>query len=66
MFAFRAGYNYQNPQKGNSNYFTLGAGFKYNVLSFDLAYLAGSITNNPMANTVRIGIQARFGKKLVQ
>jgi hypothetical protein len=65
-FAFRAGYNYQSPEKGNSTYFTLGAGFKYSVLSFDLAYLAGSTVNNPLANTLRIGIQARFGKKLDQ
>ncbi|MBB5440876.1 hypothetical protein HDC92_004580 [Pedobacter sp. AK017] len=65
-FALRAGYNYQSPEKGNSTYFTLGAGFKYNVLSFDLAYLAGSTTNNPMANTLRVGIQARFGQKLDQ
>ena len=65
-FALRAGYNYQSPEKGNSTYFTLGAGFKYNVLSFDLAYLAGSTANNPLANTLRIGIQARFGQKLGQ
>lgn len=66
MIIFRAGYNYQNPEKGNSNYLTLGAGFKYNVLSIDLAYLAGSTVNNPLANTLRIGIQARFGRKLDQ
>lgn len=61
-FAFRAGYNYQSPEKGNSTYFTLGAGFKYNILSIDVAYLTGSTANNPLANTLRIGVQARFVK----
>ncbi len=63
-FALRAGYTYQSPEKGNSTYFTLGAGFKYNVLSIDLAYLAGKTTNNPLANTLRVGIQAGFGRKI--
>lgn len=59
-FAFRAGYNYQNRDKGNNNYLTLGAGLKYNVLSIDFSYLAGSVNANPLANTLRFGLQFAF------
>jgi len=62
-FAVRAGYNYQNPNKGNNNYLTLGAGLKYNVLSIDFSYLAGSINSNPLANTLRFGLQFSFDKR---
>lgn len=61
-FALRAGYNYQNPAKGNSSYLTLGAGLKYNIFNIDFAYLVGSVQKIPMANTLRFTLQARFGK----
>ncbi|MBE5318011.1 type IX secretion system outer membrane channel protein PorV [Pedobacter sp. MR2016-19] len=62
-FAVRAGYNYQNPNKGNNSYLTLGAGLKYNVLSIDFSYLAGSVNSNPLANTLRFGLQFSFDKR---
>ncbi|MBE5320013.1 type IX secretion system outer membrane channel protein PorV [Pedobacter sp. MR2016-19] len=60
-FFFRVGYCYQHPDKGNISYLTTGLGFKYNVLSLDLSYLIGTPSNNPMANTLRFGLQANFG-----
>ncbi|SFA56516.1 hypothetical protein SAMN04488511_11622 [Pedobacter suwonensis] len=62
-FAIRAGYNYQNPNKGDNSYLTLGAGFKYNVLTVDFSYLAGSVNSSPLANTLRFGLQFAFSKK---
>lgn len=61
--ALRAGYNYQNPEKGDSKYFTIGVGFKYNIFSLDFAYLAGTTSSSPLANTLRFGLQAWFGSK---
>lgn len=61
-FALRSGYNYQHPEKGNNSYLTLGAGFKYTILSIDFAYLVGS-NNSPLANTLRFGLQVRFDRK---
>ncbi|QPH39450.1 type IX secretion system outer membrane channel protein PorV [Pedobacter endophyticus] len=61
-FALRAGYNYQDPQKGNSRYLTLGAGFKYNIFNIDFSYLAGSTSKSPLANTLRFTLQANFGQ----
>ncbi|MNH40903.1 hypothetical protein D3C79_1022900 [compost metagenome] len=43
QFAFRAGYFYESPQKGNRRYFTLGAGLKYNIFNIDIAYFSADI-----------------------
>lgn len=61
-FAIRAGYNYQNRDKGNNNYLTLGAGLKYNVITIDFSYLVGSVNTNPLANTLRFGLQFTFDR----
>jgi hypothetical protein len=69
QFALRAGYFYENQNKGNRKYFTLGAGLKYNIFNLDFAYLIPSGGfNSPMANTVRFSLSfdfapARSGKK---
>ena len=59
QFAFRAGYFYESPEKGNRKYFSVGAGLKYNVFGLNFAYLlpSGSGTNrNPLSNTLRFGL----------
>ena len=59
QFAFRTGYFYEHPDKGNRKYFTIGAGLRYNMLGINLSYLlpSGSGTNrNPLSNTVRFGL----------
>ncbi|CAH0316692.1 hypothetical protein SRABI27_05038 [Pedobacter sp. Bi27] len=57
---FRAGYNYQDAQKGDGSYFTLGAGFRYQIYSIDLSYLATAERSNPLANTLRFGLAVNF------
>ncbi|HEY4196677.1 MAG TPA: type IX secretion system outer membrane channel protein PorV, partial [Mucilaginibacter sp.] len=42
LFALRAGYFYENPNKGGLHYFTLGTGFKYDIYAFDFSYIAAS------------------------
>ncbi|MEJ7610741.1 MAG: type IX secretion system outer membrane channel protein PorV [Ferruginibacter sp.] len=59
QFAFRAGYFYESPQKGNRRYATVGAGLKYNVIGLNIAYIfpSGSgIGRNPLSNTIRFGL----------
>ena len=59
QFAFRAGYFYENPAKGNRKYFTVGAGLKYNMFGLNFAYLfpSGSgVNRNPLSNTWRFGL----------
>lgn len=53
QFAVRGGYFYESAQKGNRQYFTLGAGLKYNVFSLDFSYLISTNPNNPLKNTLR-------------
>ena len=70
QFFLRAGYHYQNPNKGNLKYFTLGAGFKMNIFSIDASYIISSAQTNPLDQTLRFslafdmdGIGDLLGKK---
>ena len=61
LFAIRAGYYYQNANKGGAHYLTAGVGFKYESFTFDFSYLAASQQNSPLANTLRFTLSASFG-----
>jgi hypothetical protein len=66
QFAFRAGYFYENPNKGNRKFFSIGAGLKYNVFGLNFAYLfpSGSgVNRNPLSNTYRFGLIFDFDGK---
>jgi hypothetical protein len=59
QFGFRAGYFYENPNKGNRKYFTVGATIKYSVAALNFSYIfpTGNGTNrNPLSNTYRFGL----------
>jgi hypothetical protein len=63
QFAFRAGYFYENPTKGNRKYFTLGAGLKYNTFGLNFSYLLPSgngVNRNPLSNTLRFSLVFDF------
>lgn len=63
-FAFRMGYFHESPAKGARKYYTLGAGFTYNVVKIDLSYLfSASRVNNPLENTLRFSLTFNFGDK---
>jgi hypothetical protein len=59
---FRGGFVYQHPQKGNISYLTTGLGFNYSYITLDFSYIIGSSAYNPLANTLRFGVQANFRK----
>lgn len=61
QFFLRLGYFYENPSKGNRQYGTLGAGFKYDIFNLDLAYLVATQEKSPLANTLRFTLSANFG-----
>lgn len=61
QFALRAGYFYENPNKGNRRYVTLGAGVKYRDFNFDFAYLLANAQKSPLANTLRFSLLFNFG-----
>ena len=63
QFSLRAGYFYENKQKGNRRYFTAGLGIKYNVFGFNFAYLLPSgsgVSRNPLSNTLRFSVLFDF------
>lgn len=63
-FAFRAGYFHESPMKGARQFFSLGAGFKYNVVKVDVSYLfSSSKVKNPLENTLRFSLTFNFGDK---
>ena len=70
QFSVRGGYHYENQNKGNRKYFSVGAGFKMNVFSLDAAYLISTAQSNPLDQTLRFslsfdmdGIKDIFGKR---
>jgi hypothetical protein len=60
QFALRAGYFYENPFKGNRNFYTVGMGLRLNVFSLDFSYLISPTTRHPLANTLRFTLTFDF------
>jgi len=55
-FFVRGGYFYENPYKGNRQYFSVGAGFKMNSLQVDASYLISTVPSNPLDQTLRFSL----------
>lgn len=69
-FFVRAGYHYEHPNKGNRQYFTVGAGFKMSIFSIDAGYVISTAQSNPLDQTLRFslafdmdGIKDLLGKR---
>ncbi|WP_276132410.1 type IX secretion system outer membrane channel protein PorV [Polluticoccus soli] len=66
QFAVRAGYFYENKDKGDRKYLTVGLGVRYQVFNLNFSYLipSGSGTNrNPLSNTLRFSLLFEFDRK---
>ena len=61
LFALRGGYFYENPNNGNRQYMTLGAGVRVNVIGIDFSYIYAE-QNSPLANTMRFSMLVNFNK----
>lgn len=62
LFSIRAGYFYENVNKGDRQFFTLGAGLRYNVFGLDFSYLIPVKHNNPLQNTMQFTLLFNFDK----
>lgn len=69
-FTLRAGYHHESEMQGNRKYFTVGAGFRMNVLSIDAGYVIATTPSNPFDQTLRVslafdfdGIKEFFGRR---
>jgi hypothetical protein len=56
QFFLRGGYYYENPTKGNRQYFSVGAGFKLTAFQLDVAYLISTVPSNPLDQTLRFSL----------
>ena len=62
VFALRTGYFHESPNKGNRQYFTVGAGFKFRSTTLDVSYLINaSDVNNPLESTLRFSLTINLG-----
>lgn len=55
-FFIRGGYHHESEMQGNRKYYTLGAGFKMNVLSVDAGYVIATEASNPLDQTMRVSL----------
>ena len=63
-FALRFGYFNEHATKGARQFYTMGAGFKYNTIRIDVSYLfSASNVRNPLENTLRFSLSFNFGDK---
>lgn len=56
QFFVRAGYFYENADKGNRKYVSFGAGFSLNVVQLDASYMIATAQNSPLDQTLRFSL----------
>jgi hypothetical protein len=62
LFSIRAGYFYESKYKGDRQFFTVGAGLRYNVFGLDFSYLIPVRNNNPLQNTLQFTLLFNFDR----
>lgn len=60
LFALRTGYFYEDPDNGDRQFLTFGAGLRYNIVGVDISYLYTSEDESPLANTLRFSLLFDF------
>ncbi|MCX6279748.1 MAG: type IX secretion system outer membrane channel protein PorV [Bacteroidetes bacterium] len=60
LFSVRAGYFYESKYKGDRQFFTFGAGLRYNVFGLDFSYLIPVKSNNPLQHTLQFTLLFNF------
>lgn len=70
QFFARAGYYYENMNKGGRSYFGIGAGFSLNVVRLDASYMIATAQSSPLDQTLRFtlsfdmdGLRDLIGKR---
>jgi len=56
----RAGYSRQDSIRNYLQHFTLGLGFRYKIITFDLAYFIPVLHFNTLQNTFRVTLLVNF------
>ncbi len=64
-FMIRTGYFNESLEKGARKFFTLGAGFKFNIVQIDLSYLfSTSKVQNPLEGSLRFSLAFNIGEEM--
>ena len=58
----RAGYFYENPNKGDRQYLSFGLGVRLSVFGVDGTYLVPNERANPLAQTIRVSLHFNLNK----
>lgn len=59
-FAARAGFFYEDEEKGNRKYLTFGLGLRYQLFGIDFAYLVPFEQEHPMGEAMRFSLVLNF------
>jgi hypothetical protein len=62
LIGLRAGYFYEDPDRGKRKFITMGASIRYSLYGFDFSYISTIEENHPLANTLRFSLSVNFGQ----
>jgi hypothetical protein len=60
LIALRAGHFFEDPSFGNRNFWTFGAGIRYDIYGFDFSYISAA-ENHPLSDTIRFSLLIDWG-----
>lgn len=60
LIALRIGYFYENPNFGNREFLTFGAGIRYDIYGFDFSYISAG-QDHPLSDTIRFSLLIAWG-----
>ncbi|WP_018127160.1 type IX secretion system outer membrane channel protein PorV [Balneola vulgaris] len=59
-FSLRGGYYYEDPNNGDREYITFGAGLRINKFGVDFSYIKTLESEHPLANTLRFSVLLNY------
>lgn len=60
LIAIRIGHFFEDPSFGNRNFWTFGAGLRYDIFGFDFSYISAA-EGHPLSDTIRFSLLIGWG-----
>ncbi|MEK7250764.1 MAG: PorV/PorQ family protein, partial [Bacteroidota bacterium] len=60
LLAIRVGHFFEDPSFGNRNFWTFGAGLRYDIFGFDFSYISAA-EGHPLSDTIRFSLLIGWG-----
>lgn len=64
LIALRVGHFFEDPSFGNRNFWTFGAGLRYDIFGFDFSYISAA-EGHPLSDTIRFSLLIGWGGQAV-